>query len=316
MRHIEHVVTTTTGFDAQIVYVELPDITAKATFQLAHAALLDSLGMHRVKTWMLQFQTKHQAPSLQMIQHQTQSEDIARAFLTLIGFGDTARICWDWLRGVDLSTSEARSAGLPASLSQSNQLVAVLRTLGLLSREIDDKILVLMLDEATKLTSVTNGDAIAHWVNAFKILSDKLTKEVGFIVSASFRDPDDMPQALADQQIQTRFGLNHYILLKNFGPPEADVFLLALLDSWIDPVHRATLMSAHGNEAEGEKITNESFPFTEKAKGRFVDYTCRNGNITNPRDIQQSLDDILNRAIDDGRHLISGKYIETVLASV
>jgi Cdc6-like AAA superfamily ATPase len=316
MRHIEHVVTNTAGFDAQIVYVELPDITAKATFQIAHAALLDSLGMHRVKNWMLQFQTKHQAKSQQMIQHQTQSEDIARAFLTLVGFGDTARICWDWLRGIELSTAEARSAGLPTGLSQSNQLAAVLRTLGQLSKEIDDKILVLMLDEATKLTSVTNGDAIAHWVNAFKILSDKLTKEVGFIVSASFRDPDDMPDALADQQIQSRFGHNHYIALQNFGPSEAEEFLLALLAEWIHPAQRTALMTAHGKEADGEKITDETFPFTEKAKGRFVDYTCRNGNVTNPRDIQQSLDDILNRAIDDGRHILSGKYIEGVLASV
>lgn len=316
MRHIEHVVTSTTGFDAQIVYVELPDITAKATFQIAHAALLDALGMQRVKNWMMQFQTKHQAKSQPMIQHQTQSEDVARAFLTLVGYGETARICWDWLRGIELSASEARSAGLPPSLAQSNQLVAVLRMLGQLSKEIDDKILVLMLDEATKLTFVTNGDAIAHWVNAFKILSDKLTKEVGFIVSASFRDPDDMPDALADQQIQSRFGHNHYIPLLNFGPPEAEEFLLALLAEWIDPTRRAALMAAHSKEAEGEKITDETFPFTEKAKGRFVDYTCRNGNVTNPRDIQQSLDDILNRAIDDGKHLLSGRYIEGVLASV
>src|SRR5438105_3518776 len=91
MRHIEHVVGTTAGYDAQIVFVELPDITAKATFQLAHGALLDALGQNRVKTWMLQFQTKHQSKSQEIIQYQTQSEDIARAFLTIIGFGDSTR---------------------------------------------------------------------------------------------------------------------------------------------------------------------------------------------------------------------------------
>src|ERR1051325_7066354 len=113
MRHVEHVVTTTTGFDAQIVFVELPDIIAKATFQIAHAALLDALGLNRVKNWMLQFQTKHQSESQDLIQRQTQSEDIARAFLTLVGFGDSSRICWDWLRGADLSAADARSVGLP-----------------------------------------------------------------------------------------------------------------------------------------------------------------------------------------------------------
>src|SRR5262249_4161830 len=162
--------------------------------------------------------------------------------------------------------------------------------------DIDDKILVLMLDEATKLTSLSNGDAIAHWVNAVKILSDKLTKEVGFIVSASFRDPDDMPEALADQQIQSRFGLKHYIQLQNFGPSEADEFVHALLSEWIDPTKRAALLSKHSSEAESEKISDLTFPFTEKAFEKFIEYACRNGNMTNPRDIQQTLDDILNRA--------------------
>ena len=171
-----------------------------------------------------------------------------------------------------------------------------------------------MLDEATKLTSVSNGDAIAHWVNAFKILSDKLTKEVGFIVSASFRDPDDMPDALADQQIQSRFGLKHYIQLQNFGPDEANEFVGDLLSEWIEGTKRAALLSKYSGEADGEKITDATFPFSEKAIARFVEYSCRNGNVTNPRDIQQALDDILNRAIDDGRHILSAKYLNAVLA--
>jgi hypothetical protein len=40
-----------------------------------------------------------------------------------------------------------------------------------------------------------------------------------------------------------------------------------------------------------------------------VQYACRNGGITTPRDIQKTLDDFANRAIDDGRHILSGKYM-------
>jgi Cdc6-like AAA superfamily ATPase len=315
MRHIEHVVSSTPGFDAHIVLIEMPDITAKSTFQVAHSALLDSLGLNRVKNWVLQFQTKNQSKAQEVIQHQTQSEDIARAFLTLIGYGDSARICWDWLRGVELSSSEARSVGLPSALSQSNQLVSVLRMLGRLSKDVDGKTLVLMLDEATKLESVTNGDAIAHWINSFKILSDKLTKEVGFIVSASFRDPDDMPEPLSNAQIRSRFGDKHYIQLRNFGSEEANVFVRALLVEWVDPAKRAALMAAHNADVQSENITDKTFPFTERALEQFIEYACRNGGITNPRDIQSTLDDILNRAIDDGRHILSKKYLDSVIAA-
>ena len=199
-------------------------------------------------------------------------------------------------------------------MDQSNQLVSVLRMLGRLSRDIDDKVLVLLLDEATKLTAVTNGDGIAHWVNAFKILADRQTKEVGFIVSASFRDPDDMPDALSQEQIRNRFGTDHYILLQNFGPSEAKEFTTLLFTQWIDGEKRASLISAHTAENDGEAMSDETFPFTDKGFDRFVDFACRDGNVAKPRDLQQALDDILNRAIDDGRHLLSGKYLGHIFA--
>jgi Cdc6-like AAA superfamily ATPase len=315
MRHIEYVVGNNPDFAAQIVYVELPDITAKATFQVAHAALLDALGLDVAKTWMVQYQTKNASDVQELIQRQTQSGDIARAFLSLSGFGETARICWDWLRGVPLSSSEARSVGLAPVLDQSNQLVNVLRMLGRLSQDIDGRMLVLMLDEATKLANVTAGDSINHWLNAFKILSDNQTKEIGFILSASFRDPDDMPNALADQQVRTRFGDSHYIQLLNFGPDETNEFVSELLEEWIDPAKRVRLIDQYGGEGDGENITDTSFPFTENALARFVDYACRNGGIATPRDIQKALDDILNRAIDDNRHILSSRYFEGLMAA-
>jgi Cdc6-like AAA superfamily ATPase len=314
MRHIQHVIEQTDGYNAHVVFVELPDITAKSTFQVAHAALLDALGQNRVKTWLLQYSTKHQSAAHENIQRFTQSEDIAKAFLTLLGFGEITRICWDWLRGVTLSASDARSAGLPPVLDQSIHLVSVLRMLGRISADVDGKILVFMLDEATTLESVTNGDAIAHWVKAFKVLSDQQTKEVGFVVSASFRDPDDMPTPLADAQIQSRFGLSHYIQLQNFGPVQAEEFVRSLLSAWIEPDRRSQLITSHPNEADSEELSPSSFPFTEPGLSRFVEYACRNGNVTNPRDVQKALDDKLNRAIDDRIHVLSGAYMNSVLA--
>src|SRR3954454_17763487 len=36
MRHIQYVIDNTNGFRATVVFVELPDITAKSSFQVAH----------------------------------------------------------------------------------------------------------------------------------------------------------------------------------------------------------------------------------------------------------------------------------------
>ena len=316
MRHIAHVVKNTPGYNARVVFVELPDINGKDTFKVAHAALLDALGQNTVKTWMLHFQTKHQSQALPILQEAAQSEDIAKAFLSLPTYGDTARISWDWLRGTALSGGDARNAGLPSVLEQSNQLTAVLRLLGRLSSEIEGNLLILMLDEATKLVDVSAGDAIHHWTNSFKILADDLTKEVGFIVTASFRDPDEMPTMLSDAQIKSRFGERHYIQLQNFAAAETEDFVEHLLAEWIDPSKRSTLLAQFSGEADEEPLSDESFPFTVPGLALFVSYAVRNGGIATPRDIQKSIDDIVNRAIDDGRHLISEQYLNTVINAI
>lgn len=313
LRHIEYVISSNADFAAQCVFVELPDITAKSTFQVAHAALLDALGLDRAKTWMLQYQTKHQSKAQGLIQGVTQSEDIAKAFLTLISFGESGRICWDWLRGVSLSAADARSVGLAPVLDQSNQLVAVLKMLGRLSLDIDKKVLVLMIDEAAKLNDVTNGDSIGHWRNAFKLLADKGTRELGVVISASFVDVDDMPKMLADEQIRSRFSPDHYIQLNSFGPDEAMDFVSALLVNWVDSSKRDALLNKFENEKDEEDVSETSFPFTLPGREKFIEYACRNGNITNPRDLQSTLDTILNGAIDGNRHILSSNYMYQIL---
>ena len=82
-----------------------------------------------------------------MIQDFVQSNDIAMAFLNLLSFGDGGRIAWDWLRGEQLTTSDARVVALPPRLDQSNQLVRVLEMFGRLSKQAQAKLLVLMVDQ-------------------------------------------------------------------------------------------------------------------------------------------------------------------------
>jgi hypothetical protein len=191
-------------------------------------------------------------------------------------------------------------------------MVQVLRATGRLSQEIDGRMLVLMLDEATKLKNVTNGDAIAHWINAFKILADGLTKETGLIVSISIPNIEDFPDPLQDQQIVTRFGQDHYVDLPNFQEDEAREFMRALLAEWVGDGKKTEILARFDAEADREAI-NGTFPFTEPAFDRFIQYVCR-AVVTTPRDIQKNLDDFLNRAIDEGRHVLSGDFVEGLIA--
>ena len=43
MRHVQYVIEHTADFRARVVFVELPDISSKSQFDVAHGALLDAL---------------------------------------------------------------------------------------------------------------------------------------------------------------------------------------------------------------------------------------------------------------------------------
>ena len=314
LRHIQYVLGAEADFPARTVFVELPDIAKKSTFQVAHASLLDALGPSIVQQWVTQFQAMHAHQAPIIIQERSQSADIAKAFATLIGYGEASRIAWDWLRGLSLSPGDARSVGLPPSLTQSQHFVSVLRVLGGLCKEIDNSALILILDEATKLDNVTDDDAINHWLNSFKLIASDDLREFGLIVSASYHDPDEMPPAISDQQVQSRLGPHAFINLPRFEMPETREFLASLLDQWIDPILSAALIGQNIGDAESESV-GQYFPFTDDAFERFVEYaTMRIGGFTTPRDIQKYLDDIVNRAMDDDRHIISSEYLENVVA--
>jgi Cdc6-like AAA superfamily ATPase len=310
MRHLQYVIDNNKDFAAETVFVELPDITARSTFQVAHAALLDALGVDRAKSWMIQFQGRHQSNAIDLLKGFTQSADTATAFASLMGFGEVQRIAWDWLRGIHLSAADARLAGLPPSLDQSQHMCFVLQALGMLSREIEGKMLILMIDEVEKIEKVTQGDAINHWLNAFKVLADKQQKDVGLILAASFRDPDDAPTQLREQQVRTRFDEEHYIELQNFDERQTEVFTKDLLGEWVDSEKRQTLIDEWREQAKGEDVDG-TFPFTAPGLAKFVQFAVRRGGVSTPRDVQADLDDILNSAIDDKLHIISGEYVHS-----
>lgn len=313
MRHIQYVIENNSDFPAFVVFVELPDITSKSTFQVAHAALMDSLGFDAARRWMFRYQTANAESSQSLIQGVTNSGDIALAFMSLLGAGDQCRISWDWLRGISLSASDARLVGLPQVLDQSQQLVKVLQMMGRLCLAAENEMLVFMLDEVTKLNFVTNQDAVNHWINAFKEIADLQAKEFGFIVSTSNQDIDDMALPLSDPQVVTRFGDQNYIPLRRLDEQEASVFLSNLLKEWIDQSKMDAIIEEYAAELEGESIMLGSFPFTDDAFKIAIQYCCRLGQQATPRDIQQSLDDLLNRSIDDGRHIVSASYLTSLV---
>lgn len=314
LRHLKWTIEQEVDFRSLVVFVDLPDMLAKSDFSVAHAALLDALGLDAVKVWVGQFQMKHQGDTERLLRELTQSSDIAKAFLTLVTFGEAARYAWDWLRALKLSPAETRVAGLSPAITQSQQMVNILLMLGRLSREIDDQMLIFLVDEAEKLRDVSNRDAVNNLVSALRQLSDPLVREVGLIIAASFRDPEDGPEPLADQNVMTRFGERNYIPLHYLDDAEISNFLRSLLGGWIDEKKGKALAKKHAKEADGEAVG--PFPFTSGGFDLFIEQVTRNGGQSTPRDAQKDLSDFLNAAIDEGKHILSSNFVHELIATL
>src|SRR5947208_15015229 len=59
MRHLEFEIAEDEAAKAMVVFVEMPDISSKSSFQVAHSAFLDALGLKRARELVLKYQTLH-----------------------------------------------------------------------------------------------------------------------------------------------------------------------------------------------------------------------------------------------------------------
>jgi hypothetical protein len=115
--------------------------------------------------------------------------------------------------------------------------------------------------------------------------------------------------------VVSRFGQSNYVRLSNLSEAETRDFIRDLVQEWVDNAAREALTSDFAGEADGETVSAKSFPLTEDGLDLAARYAAfRDGaGYTTPRDIQKNLDDLLNRAIDDGRHILSSTYLNSIV---
>lgn len=310
MRHIEYIIDHNPDFPAKVVFRELPNIERKSKFDVAHGALLDALGFDTVVSWLQDYQ-RTEGDLRNQFKNWTQSEDIAKAFESmLLGRGDGCKAAWNWLRGLNLSAAEKTMADVSSRLTETSNFIHVLKVLGRLCQKIEEKQLIFMIDEAAKLVDVTDNDCHRNWMDAFRLTADDDNTFFGMIISASFQNIEDMPPCLEDRQVLGRFGENQYIELTTLDPPDTKEFIEAILEQWIDDTKRSALLNTFEAEKDGERMSNKlTFPFTDDGLSQLVDKAVADGQVSSPRNIQHTMDDILNRAIDDSRHILSGQYV-------
>jgi len=299
-------------FSAKTVFVELGDITRRSNFSALVRPFLDEIGMDEIVRLISEYTVKTTTHPRDGLRAAGVGKDIVEAYYKFIMSppGSTpvplTEQAFEHLKGGVVK--DAASSGLSNKLDQSSEFYDVLVAIGHLYKAVDDKQLIFIADEATKLEAVEADDVTnAHWENTNKLIFDDANTYFGFIYTYSASSTGAITRSLSAPQIENRLGSRNLIHLSSLSELELNSFLDRLVNSFVDKDEVKKL--ADKGELGGE-YDPETYPFTASAKARFIEYWMRSPEISKPRDITDHLNDAAFNALKTNSRLINEDALE------
>ncbi|MDG6923724.1 MAG: hypothetical protein JRN67_10585 [Nitrososphaerota archaeon] len=297
----------------KIIFLELNDIEKKTRFDLLHHQILDAISMEYIAEELLsKLQSKHQKKIKDCLRLYLESSDLVNAFSSLLGAGQNQQLGWSWLNGQGLTQNERGMLPVTGDLTNSKDFVDILRFIGDVHRELEGKVLLVLIDEVEKLERVKDDDAIDHWTQALKDLASPGNESVGIILAASLRSQEDLDKLspLSDDQVRSRFGYDDgYVEMPNFQSNDTEAFLKDVLSKIVDhdklKTQTGSLKSRYSTQFD-----EDVYPFTKEAFDTFVEYVSRDPAQAVPRAIMKRLDDLAFEAFEAQNPLIDGELLE------
>jgi len=174
---------------------------------------------------------------------------------------------WAWLSGVPLSRGELSDLGQTQDLSTAEpaRLAEMVILIGRVMKRVDNKTVVLCLDEMERLKAV-GPDSIATFVTGFTRLMDPNQRDVAVLLGCSAALFDEMPDIFArGGPVVSRLGAHATIEVPHIPDPDVDGFIREVI-SYVRS-RSANIDDLVGN-ARGvatEQLRTDYFPFTGEA---------------------------------------------------
>jgi hypothetical protein len=315
LRHLDYWLSKhVADYPTMTVFAKLGDVAKTSRFAVVHKDLLDGIGLDS---------------AIQMVHQYIQQAGNLMAGLE--GIGIPAAICqaynkllvatpgqaapeivvtaWNYLRGANVGKA-GTSLGLQDQMLDSKDFYYTLAALGHIVAKVKGKQLVFLVDEAARLEAVSDSlEVERHWVNVNTLIFDQENRFFGLVYTVSGKSSDDIPRALFERQIENRLG-NRKIELNNLPPDGVRQFIRQVTESFVD-------RSALEGDGQAQVTKNpdyawDSYPFTQPAFERFVEYFQRTPENSKPRDIADRLDEAGFYAIKADQRLIT----ETTLSAL
>jgi hypothetical protein len=331
LSHIRYVLTHDPEFIADFptepLLTEVPPLSRKESWRKMHEHLLDSVGRPLIKSAV---QAVMSTPNFSGdVASDLRNADVlrfgdtslqnsqAQIFRNLLFGGLQETISWEWLKGKQLNLDQASTLNTETNLTETSDLVnALLNVAALIWVGLKKKI-VILLDEAEQIRSVTNPDSHQEFVWAFRRLVDDENDVLGLVVG--FQQEGGMeaaPPIFSDLAIVTRVGgPSGFIDLSELVAEPNDVkeFVTAVLARLVDQAAAKVTI-----DTEGLSTEPEWFPFTPDASDRIAEHITEDPDRKSPREIKNLLARAVVAAWLNGRNtgrvqLVDADLLESVL---
>lgn len=298
----------------QPIYVECPDLSKRSTFlDLYREGIMRSLGQDFILSILERTRDKigygKREELLRKLKDLLTDEELAKAVTVLIDPTDEKKLLlWSWISGVpvpradlaDLQQTQDLTTAEPARLAE------FLKIIGKLVKELEDKVLVLILDEIDRVRSV-GPETIGQFQTAFTRLVDPNQRHLSVLIGCSSQSPDDLPEIFAERgPVYSRLGRDKLLEIPALDDPDVQPFIREIVQYVKDPTADRIGLIRNAKAQVAESLDEPYFPFSGEAVGALK---AALGNDMTPREITLKMTHAAGKAFNHNQSCVVSSMI-------
>lgn len=275
LAHIKYILEQSKMYHSEPVYLDIAPLGTKERWQRIHNRLVDAIGLERVqKTTEVVAEKIRGADKVEGLMKNnilpfgddTLKNSQANVLRNMLFGGRQMQLSWEWLKGSRNSPDQAVTIGVQKDLTEPSDFVNCLLNIGSMYQYGNNgKQLVLLVDEAEALRSITTPDSFNEIIHMLRMLLENNSHTyVGIILAVqSEAGMEDMGELFGREDIRRRLDYDQgYIDLESAisRVEDAERFIYQTLNYLVDQEKADSIV-----KAESLATSNQEFPFTKEA---------------------------------------------------
>jgi len=295
------------------VRIECPDLSKKSRFHdLYREGIMRGLGQDfiigLIEDAVHSVKPGRRDEYLARLKLKFGDEEIAKAAIRIIDPNFDQLRLWRWISGVAMSRQDLDDLGQTQDLTQTEaaRLAEIVCLFGRLLREIQQKTLVLVLDEMERLKSI-GTETIPTFETGFTRLVDPNQTTVCVLIGASAALESEMVDVFrTNGPVISRLGSDAQISIEALQEQDVNKFINGVIAYLRDPNADINNLISTASSTTNEHIITDFFPFTEEAVDALKSHLAQ---IMTPREITMKMTRALGRAHRANKVIITADCI-------